>query len=409
MNVYLVGGAVRDALLNLEVKDRDWVIVGATIADLTRQRYQQVGTNFPVFLHPDTHEEYALARTERKSGKGYTGFICDFSPSVTLEEDLGRRDLTINAIAQAKDGSLIDPYQGQADIKARLLRHVSEAFTEDPLRVLRVARFAARFHRLGFNIASETKTLMRHIALSGELEALTPERVWLEWEKSLATENPDVFISCLHECGALAIILPEINTLFNQQSQNNTNKGALTLSRCQAVCKKTEELPLRFSALLYELAQDAKEDISAISTLCKRLRVPSIYRDTALMLAKERFFIEKSYKAQTNEFNAIDFIELFDRIDGWRKPHRVEQIATACRLFYLSDEQATSSFSTDFSEQAALNKLTDFLTKAFIKAAALAVKPIIDKGFKGEGIKKELKRQRIEIIEYLLKSTHFPT
>ncbi len=157
MNLYLVGGAVRDALLNLEVKDRDWVVVGATIADLTRLGYQQVGTNFPVFLHPDTHEEYALARTERKSGQGYTGFICDFSPSVTLEEDLYRRDLTINAIAQAKDGTLIDPYQGQEDIRARLLRHVSDAFIEDPLRVLRLARFAARFHSLNFTIAPKTK------------------------------------------------------------------------------------------------------------------------------------------------------------------------------------------------------------------------------------------------------------
>ncbi len=402
MNVYLVGGAVRDALLNLEVKDRDWVVVGATIADLTHQRYQQVGTSFPVFLHPKTHEEYALARTERKSGQGYTGFICDFSPSVTLEEDLKRRDLTINAIAQAKDGTLIDPYQGQADIKARVLRHVSDAFVEDPLRVLRVARFAARFHKLNFTIASETKALMQQIALSGELETLTPERVWLEWEKSLATQDPDIFISCLYECKALAVILPELNALFTKPCENHTNKGVLTLLRCQEVSKKTEELPLRFSAFLYELAQDSKEGVLAINSLCQRLRIPSIYRDCALMLAKERPFIERGRNTPINAFSANDIIALFDRIDGFRKPHRIEQIATACRLFYLSNEQNSSSFSLHQKEQATLNKLADFLTTAYIKTAAVAIKPILDKGFKGEEIKNELKGQRIDLIKNLL-------
>ncbi len=397
MNLYLVGGAVRDALLNLEVKDRDWVVVGATIADLTRLGYQQVGTNFPVFLHPDTHEEYALARTERKSGQGYTGFICDFSPSVTLEEDLYRRDLTINAIAQAKDGTLIDPYQGQEDIRARLLRHVSDAFIEDPLRVLRLARFAARFHSLNFTIAPKTKALIHQIVLSKELESLTPERVWLEWEKSLSTQDPDIFISCLHECGALAVILPELNALFIDQSQIHPNKGVSTLSRCQEVSKKTEELPLRFSALLYELGQDTNEAVLAISSLCQRLRVPTVFRDSALILAKERPFIEKGKCLKTNAFSANDFIALFDRIDGWRKPERIELISKACRLFYLSN--------TNQSEQAALNKLADFLAVAYSKAAALAIKPILDKGFKGEEIKNELKRQRIDLVASLL--THF--
>ena len=210
MKTFLVGGAVRDALLRLPVKDRDWVVVGATPDNMLEQGYQQVGRDFPVFLHPRSREEYALARTERKNGKGYTGFVTQFAPDVTLEQDLQRRDLTINAIAQADDGSLIDPYHGQLDLANRTLRHVSSAFNEDPLRVLRVARFAARFAHLNFRVADETQALMREMAESGELADLTAERVWKETEKALLTRNPQVYFQVLRDCGALQVLFPEL-------------------------------------------------------------------------------------------------------------------------------------------------------------------------------------------------------
>lgn len=214
MQIYLVGGAVRDSLLNIPVVDHDWVVVGATPAELLALGYQQVGKDFPVFLNPDSHEEYALARTERKSGQGYTGFTCYAAPDVTLEEDLLRRDLTINAIARSAEGELIDPYGGVADLQARVLRHVSDAFGEDPLRVLRVARFNARFAHLGFRIADETLALMRQMAHSGELAALTAERVWKETEKALQSQSPQVYFQVLRDCGALAVLFPEIDALF---------------------------------------------------------------------------------------------------------------------------------------------------------------------------------------------------
>jgi tRNA nucleotidyltransferase (CCA-adding enzyme) len=214
VKIYLVGGAVRDALLGLPVKDRDWVVVGATPEQLLEAGYQQVGRDFPVFLHPKSREEYALARTERKSGSGYTGFTCYAAPDVTLEQDLLRRDLTVNALAQDADGLIIDPYGGQADLRLRLLRHVSPAFSEDPLRVLRVARFAARYAHLGFRIADETMALMRAMADAGELAHLTPERVWKETENALGTRNPQVFFQTLRDCRALGVLFPEIDALY---------------------------------------------------------------------------------------------------------------------------------------------------------------------------------------------------
>lgn len=211
---YLVGGAVRDKLLNIDSYDKDWVVVGSTPQEMESLGFTAVGKDFPVFLHPKTKEEHALARTERKSGSGYTGFECYFAPDVSLEEDLMRRDLTINAIAQDDAGNLHDPYHGQQDLSDRILRHVSDAFVEDPLRVLRVARFAAKLHHLGFSVAPETMLMMSEIVESGELAHLTAERVWQEWHKSLSTPHPEVFLSVLRECGALAVVLPEIDALF---------------------------------------------------------------------------------------------------------------------------------------------------------------------------------------------------
>ncbi len=230
MNIYLVGGAVRDSLLNLPVTEQDWVVVGATPEQLLKLGYQQVGKDFPVFLHPVSHEEYALARTERKSGQGYTGFTCYAAPDVTLEDDLLRRDLTVNAIARSADGEFIDPYHGKQDLENRVLRHVSDAFGEDPLRVLRVARFAARFAYLGFTIAPETMSLMSNMAQSGELSALTPERVWKETEKALKTQSPHVYFQVLRDCGALAVLFPEIERLFGCRHRRNGTRKLIPVS-----------------------------------------------------------------------------------------------------------------------------------------------------------------------------------
>lgn len=259
MQIYLVGGAVRDSLLDIPVVDHDWVVVGATPAELLALGYQQVGKDFPVFLNPDTHEEYALARTERKSGQGYTGFTCYAAPDVTLEEDLLRRDLTINAIARSAEGELIDPYGGVADLQARVLRHVSDAFGEDPLRVLRVARFTARFAHLGFRIADETLALMRRMAHSGELAALTAERVWKETEKALQSQSPQVYFQVLRDCDALAVLFPEIDALFGVPApakwHPEIDTGVHTLMALAIAARLTPEVDVRFATLCHDLGK----------------------------------------------------------------------------------------------------------------------------------------------------------
>lgn len=259
MKIYLVGGAVRDQLLNIPIKDRDYMVVGATVQEMLDKGYRQVGKDFPVFLHPKTQQEYALARTERKTGVGYGGFSVYAAPDVTLEEDLLRRDLTINAIAQDETGRVFDPYGGQADIEQRLLRHVSDAFVEDPLRVLRVARFAARFQPLGFKVAPETMALMQRIAASGELEALTPERVFQELDKALSTEAPQVFFEVLREAGGLAILFPEIEALFGipqpEQWHPEIDTGIHTLMVLEQAARLSQDKQVRFAALVHDLGK----------------------------------------------------------------------------------------------------------------------------------------------------------
>lgn len=259
MKTYLVGGAVRDGLLNLPIKDRDWVVTGTTPEAMLAAGYQQVGRDFPVFLHPKTREEYALARTERKSGQGYTGFITKFAPDVTLEQDLQRRDLTINAIAQDSDGNIIDPFNGRHDIQQRLLRHVSAAFNEDPLRVLRVARFAARFAHLNFRIADETMALMQHMAASGELAHLTAERVWKETESALQSPNPQVFFQVLRDCNALAVLFPEIDKLFGVPApakwHPEIDTGVHTLMTLAIAAQLSPEVDIRFATLCHDVGK----------------------------------------------------------------------------------------------------------------------------------------------------------
>ncbi|KLV02206.1 2', 3'-cyclic nucleotide 2'-phosphodiesterase [Photobacterium aquae] len=404
MQIYLVGGAVRDALLGLSVKDQDWVVVGATPEQMLEQGYTQVGSDFPVFLHPKNKQEYALARTERKSGKGYTGFVCHSAPDVTLEQDLMRRDLTINAIAKADDGTLIDPYNGQHDLQQRLLRHVSPAFIEDPLRVLRVARFAARFAHLGFTVAPETMALMQDMVVAGELAALTPERVWQEWERSLQTANPEIFLRVLRQCGALGVIMPEIDNLFGvpqpEKWHPEIDCGIHTLLVAEQAALLSDDPVIRFTAQVHDLGKaltpeeewpshklHCQTGLGAIKTLCQRLRVPNDYRDTALMVCAQHTKIHNA-----DILRPATFIKIFDQIDAWRKPERVAQLATCC----LADVRGRTGFETAPYPQA------EILQGAFAAALEVEVKPIIDAGFKGKDIKDQLAIRRTAAVEQAL-------
>ena len=303
LKIFLVGGAVRDKRLNLPVYDRDWVIEGATPEELIAQGFQQVGKDFPVFLHPKSREEYALARTERKSGHGYTGFVTYFAPDVTLEQDLLRRDLTINAMAESADGTLIDPYGGLNDLNNKVLRHVSDAFHEDPLRVLRVARFAARFAHLGFYVAPETMALMAQMTADNELQNLTPERVWRETEKALITQSPQVYFQVLRDCGALAVLFPEIDNLFGvpapEKWHPEIDTGIHTLMALAIAAELTDEIDVRFATLTHDLGKGltppeywphhhghGPAGVKLVEALCQRLRVPNAIRELAKIVAE---------------------------------------------------------------------------------------------------------------------------
>jgi tRNA nucleotidyltransferase (CCA-adding enzyme) len=310
MKVYCVGGAVRDELLGLPVKDRDYVVVGATPDEMLGQGYRPVGRDFPVFLHPQTHEEYALARTERKTARGYHGFEFHAAPDVTLEQDLARRDLTINAIAKDTDGRILDPYSGVADLKAGLLRHVSPAFGEDPVRILRVARFAARF---GFRIAPETLELMRKMAASGEADALVPERVWQEVARGLMEAKPSRMFAVLRECGALARVMPEIDALWDDPDAAQSAMRAL-----DDAARQGATLPARFAALTRSLAP------LAVESLARRLKVPADCRDLALLAARHSNML-----LDAPEAGAEAVLEVFNLADAWRRPDRFGELMTA--------------------------------------------------------------------------------
>jgi len=304
MQVYLVGGAVRDELLGRAVKERDWVVVGATPAELEGLGYRAVGREFPVFLHPETKEEYALARLERKVAPGYRGFVTEFSPTVTLEEDLQRRDLTINAMARDAKGQIIDPFGGRADLEARVLRHVSPAFAEDPVRILRVARFAARYEELGFKVAPETMTLMRHMVQNGEAGALVSERVWRELEGTLETASPQRGLEVLSDCGALGVLLPELARSADASQDMRALRAAAESATSSAV---------RWATLLGGLAA------SDIEALCERLRTPTEHRELALLTARlEREFASALDPASSPE----QLLSLLEQADAFRRPER---------------------------------------------------------------------------------------
>jgi tRNA nucleotidyltransferase (CCA-adding enzyme) len=342
MQVYLVGGAVRDALLGIKVKERDWVVVGGTREELLRLRYAQVGRDFPVFLHPETHEEYALARLERKVSPGYRGFTVEFGPEVTLEEDLARRDLTINAIAEASDGTLLDPFGGRRDLEARVLRHVSPAFAEDPVRVLRVARFAARFAPLGFQVAPETQELMRAMVERREVDALVPERVWQETEKALRESKASEFFRVLRACGALRPIYPEIDALFGvpqpAQWHPEIDTGLHTLMVLDQAALLCPDPKVRFAALVHDLGKGTtpreewpshrgheERSVSLIEALSLRLRLPGDYRDLSIIVARYHGIVHRAF-----ELKPKTILEFMERADAFRRAERFALALLAC-------------------------------------------------------------------------------
>jgi tRNA nucleotidyltransferase (CCA-adding enzyme) len=340
MQIYRVGGAVRDALLGLPVNDHDWVVVGATPQEMIAGGYLPVGKDFPVFLHPQTREEYALARTERKTARGYHGFAFHAEPNVTLEQDLARRDLTINAIAQDEHGNLVDPFGGQADLKKRVLRHVTVAFREDPVRILRVARFAARF--ADFRLAPETQTLMREMVEAGEVDALVAERVWQELARGLMEDKPSRMFEVLRECGALARLLPEVERLWGvpQRAEYHpeVDTGVHLMMVMDMSARLKAPLPVRFACLTHDLGKGTTpaeilpkhighEERSArlLKKLCERLRVPTECRELADVVAREHGNIHRS-----GEFGAAALVRLLERCDAFRKPQRFDQVLLAC-------------------------------------------------------------------------------
>ena len=342
MRTYLVGGAVRDALLGLTVKERDWVVVGATPEALLAEGYRRVGRDFPVFLHPTSHEEYALARTERKTAPGYRGFETRFAPDVTLEEDLGRRDLTINAIAKDSDGTLIDPYGGAADLAERRLRHVSAAFVEDPVRILRVARFAARFAPLGFEIAPDTLALMQSMVAAGEAGALVPERVWQETVKALAEPAPQVYFAVLRSTGALAVIFPELDRLWGVPQparwHPEIDTGVHVLLVLEAAAALSAAPRVRFAALTHDLGKGEtppsewpkhtgheERSVALLEALAERLKVPTDFRELAVLVARFHGLCHRAL-----ELKAATVLDLLERSDALRRPARFEEFLLAC-------------------------------------------------------------------------------
>ena len=401
MKIYKVGGAVRDRLLGKPFTDIDRVVVGASAEQMLANGYRPVGSDFPVFLHPITGEEYALARTERKSGHGYGGFVFHASPDVTLEEDLMRRDLTINAMAEDDAGNIIDPYHGQQDLEARLLRHVSPAFAEDPLRVLRVARFAARFAGLGFTVAPDTLELMRQLSGSGELQALTPERCWKEMSRALMEDCPQVFIEVLRNCGALEVLLPEVNALFGVPQpalhHPEIDSGLHTLSVLEQCALHHQPLTVRWACLLHDLGKGlTPEDqwprhiahehkgLRLIKAVNERFKVPRDCQELALLVGEYH-----THGHRALELRASTLLELLQRFDVYRRPQRFEEFVAACEM----DARGRLGLENRPYPQA------DYLRAAALAAQAVAVQPLLEQGFKGPELGKALKYERLKALQ----------
>lgn len=407
MKTYLVGGAVRDKLLERPVHERDWVVVGATEGEMLEQGFRPVGKDFPVFLHPVTREEYALARTERKSGHGYGGFAVHASPDVTLEQDLQRRDLTINAMAEMDDGQIIDPYDGRADLRARKLRHVSPAFSEDPLRILRVARFAARYAPLGFSVADDTMTLMQGMVDAGEVEHLVAERVWKEVSRALTEPRPDVFIRVLRECGALKVLLPEVDCLFGvpqpplHHPEIDTGDHVL-----RALRQAPAELPVRFAVLVHDLGKGITPDhilpshrghegagLPLVKAVCQRLRVPNPITALSLGVCEYHLHCHKAF-----ELRPQTIFKLLRALDALRRPERFEQFLESC------EADARGRLGLEDREYPQV----DYLRAAREAAASVAPKALIEQGFAGAELGKALDRERLNALVNLKKTYGAP-
>jgi tRNA nucleotidyltransferase (CCA-adding enzyme) len=401
MQVYKVGGAVRDRLLGLPVTDIDRVVVGATTEEMLAKGFRPVGADFPVFLHPKTGEEYALARTERKSGRGYGGFTFYASPEVTLEEDLIRRDLTINAMAEDDQLNLTDPYHGQRDLEARILRHVSPAFAEDPLRVLRVARFAARYAGLGFTVADETMALMRQLSESGELQALTAERSWKEISRALLEDHPQVFIQVLRDCGALKELMPEVDALFGvpqpETHHPEIDTGLHTLSVLEQSALHKQPLTVRWACLLHDLGKGlTAEDewprhiahehtgLKLIKAVNERFKVPKDCQELALLVGQYH-----THGHRALELKASTLLELLQSFDIYRRPQRFEEFIAACEM----DARGREGLEQRSYPQA------DYLRGAAKAAREVAVQPLLEQGFKGPELGEALKRERLKALK----------
>ncbi len=401
MQVYKVGGAVRDRLLGLPVTDVDRVVVGATTEEMLAKGFRPVGADFPVFLHPKTGEEYALARTERKSGRGYGGFTFYVSPEVTLEEDLIRRDLTINAMAEDDQLNLTDPYHGQRDLEARILRHVSPAFAEDPLRVLRVARFAARYAGLGFTVADETMDLMCQLSESGELQALTAERSWKEISRALMEDHPQVFIQVLRDCGALKELMPEVDALFGvpqpETHHPEIDTGLHTLSVLEQSALHKQPLTVRWACLLHDLGKGLTPEeewprhiahehtgLKLIKAVNERFKVPKDCQELALLVGQYH-----THGHRALELKASTLLELLQSFDIYRRPQRFEEFISACEM----DARGRKGLEQRSYPQA------DYLRGAAKAAREVAVQPLLEQGFKGPELGEALKRERLKALK----------
>ncbi|MET0334054.1 MAG: multifunctional CCA addition/repair protein [Rhizobacter sp.] len=408
MKLWTVGGAVRDALLGLPVNDHDWVAVGSTPEEMVAAGYTPVGKDFPVFLHPETKEEVALARTERKSAPGYRGFTVHADPSVTLEEDLMRRDLTINAMARAEDGTIVDPYHGQRDLQAKVLRHVSPAFAEDPVRILRLARFAARF--ADFSVADETTTLMREMVAAGEVDALVPERVWQELARGLMEDKPSRMFEVLRSCGALARLLPEVDRLWGvpQPAAHHpeVDTGVHLMLVLDMAAKMKAPLTVRFACLGHDLGKGTTREeelprhiahearsVKLVEAVCERLRVPNDCRELAVVVAREHGNVHRS-----GELNAAAVMRLLERCDVWRRPQRFAELLLACEC---DARGRTGLEDVPYPQRPRLQKALDAalaVDTAKVSADALA------QGWKGTAIGDAIRHARQAAIAAALQS-----
>ena len=400
MQVYLVGGAVRDALLGRAVKEKDYVVVGGSAEELLADGYRAVGRDFPVFLHPQTQAEHALARRERKTGPGYRGFVTEFTPDITLEEDLQRRDLTINAIAQREDGSLVDPYGGQKDLAARLLRHVSPAFSEDPVRILRVARFAARFAPEGFSVHDSTRALMRQMVESGEVSALVSERVWQETERALGESRPEVFFEVLRDCGALKVIFPEVDRLFGvpqpPQWHPEIDTGVHVMLCLKRAAQLDAPVTVRFAVLAHDLGKGTtppdqwprhvmheSRGLSLVDALCSRLKVPTAHRELARMTCQQHTNVHRAL-----ELRPETVLKLLEECDAFRRPERFRELLLAC--------QCDAQGRTGLEEKPYPQR--EYLESAFAAASAAQLTGQEMAGLNGSAIANAIRARRLEAL-----------